>query len=175
VTGDPHGGVAVPEPAPDLFERFTADLEAAGARYRVIDHPPEGRTELVSALRGHDVAQAAKCLIVMVKVGKKQTRNVLAVVPGDARLDLQAVRALLGGTYVAFADKDKAEELAGSVSGTVLPFSYHPRLELIADPSLLTSPELFFNAARLDRSIALATDDYVRLAAPRIAPIVTTP
>jgi Ala-tRNA(Pro) deacylase len=36
---------------------------------------------------------------------------------------------------------------------------------------LLDVPELFFNAARLDRSIALATDDYVRLAAPRIAPI----
>jgi Ala-tRNA(Pro) deacylase len=175
VTGDPHGDVAVPAPPLDLYDRLMADLEAAGARYRLIDHAPEGRTDLVSALRGHDVALAAKCLIVMVKVGKKQTRYALAVVPGDARLDLQAVRALLGGTYVTFAGKDKAEELAGSVSGTVLPFSYHPRLELIADPVLLDVPELFFNAARLDRSIALATDDYVRLAAPRIAPIATTP
>ena len=80
---------------------------------------------------------------------------------------------LLGGTYVTVAGKDKAEELAGTVSGTVLPFSYHPRLELIADPALLEVPELFFNAARLDRSIALTTDDYVRLAAPRAAPITT--
>jgi Ala-tRNA(Pro) deacylase len=159
----------------DLYERLIADLEAAGARYRLIDHAPEGRTGLVSALRGHDVALAAKCLIVMVKVGKKQTRYALAVVPGDARVDLHAVRALLGGSYVTFAGKDKAEELAGSVSGTVLPFSYHPRLELIADPALLDVPELFFNAARLDRSIALAADDYVRLAAPRIAAIATQP
>lgn len=157
----------------DLYDRLMSDLAAAGARYRLIEHPPEGRTDLVSALRGHDVAQAAKCLIVMVKIGKKQTRHVLAVIPGDARLDLQAVKTLLAGTYVAFAGKDKAEELAGSVSGTVLPFSYHPRLELIADPALLAQPELFFNAARLDRSIALATDDYVRLAAPRTAPITT--
>lgn len=164
MTGEPHVGV---------YERLVADLDAAGARYRLIDHAPEGRTELVSALRGHDVALAAKCLIVMVKVGKKQTRYALAVVPGDARLDLQAVRALLGGTYVAFAGRDKAEELAGSVSGTVLPFSYHPRLELVADPALLNAPELFFNAARLDRSIALDTTDYVRLATPRIAPITT--
>jgi Ala-tRNA(Pro) deacylase len=175
VTGEPLGDVAVPGPAPDLYERLIADLEAAGARYRLIDHAPEGRTDLVSALRGHDVALAAKCLIVMVKVGKKQTRYVLAVVPGDARVDLQAIRALLGGTYVTFASKDKAEELAGSMSGTVLPFSYHPRLELIADPALLDVPELFFNAARLDRSIALATDDYVRLAEPRIAPVTTGP
>jgi Ala-tRNA(Pro) deacylase len=171
VTGEPHADVPVPLPALDLYQRLIADLEAAGARYRLIEHAPEGRTDLVSALRGHDVAQAAKCLIVMVKIGKKQTRYALAVVPGDARLNLQAVRAVLGGTYVTFAAKDKAEELAGSASGTVLPFSYHPRLEVIADPALLDVPELFFNAARLDRSIALATDDYVRLAAPRIVPI----
>jgi Ala-tRNA(Pro) deacylase len=157
----------------DLYERLLADLEAGGARYRLIEHAPEGRTDLVSALRGHAVTHAAKCLIVMVKIGKKQTRYVLAVVPGDARLDLQAIKDLIGGTYVTFAGKDKAEELAGSESGTVLPFSYHPQLELIADPALLAVPELFFNAARLDRSVALAADDYTRLAAPRIAPITT--
>jgi Ala-tRNA(Pro) deacylase len=171
VSGDPQ--VEVAAPAPGGYERLMADLAAGGARYRLIDHAPEGRTDLVSALRGHDVALAAKCLIVMVKVGKKQSRYVLAVVPGDARVDLQAIRELLDGTYVAFAGKDKAEELAGSVSGTVLPFSYHPRLELIADPALLRTQELFFNAARLDRSIALATDDYTRLAAPRVAPITS--
>ncbi|MFI7126857.1 YbaK/prolyl-tRNA synthetase associated domain-containing protein [Nonomuraea sp. NPDC050153] len=160
--------------AGELYERLIADMDAAGARYRVIEHAPEGRTDEVSALRGHDVAQAAKCLVVMVKIGKKQTRHVLAVVPGDARLDLQAVKALLDGTYVAFAGKDKAEELAGSVSGTVLPFSYDPRLELVADPSLLDQPELYFNAARLDRSVALATDDYVRLAEPKLAAIAAS-
>ncbi|NJP89411.1 YbaK/prolyl-tRNA synthetase associated domain-containing protein [Nonomuraea sp. FMUSA5-5] len=164
------------EPQPyAAYERLIADLDAAKARYRLIEHAPEGRTEQVSALRGNAVAQAAKCLIVMVKVGKKQSRYVLAVVPGDARLDLQAVKALLGGTYVAFAATEKAEELAGSVTGTVLPFSYDPRLELVADPSLLDQPELFFNAGRLDRSVALNTEDYVRLASPRVAPITSDP
>lgn len=156
----------------DAYSRLIADLDAAGARYRLIEHQPEGRTDLVSALRGNDLAHAAKCLVVMVKIGKKETRYVLAVVPGDARLDLAAVKALLGGSYAAFAATGKAEELAGSVAGTVLPISYHPRLELVADPSLLTVPELFFNAARLDRSIALAIDDYLRVAAPRVEPIV---
>ncbi|MGW0249121.1 hypothetical protein ACWDYH_21060 [Nocardia goodfellowii] len=61
------------------------------------------------------------------------------------------------------------------MSGTVLPFSYHPRLELIVDPALLRAPQLYFNAARLDRSIALATDDYTRVAAPRTAPITAAP
>jgi Ala-tRNA(Pro) deacylase len=155
-----------------MYTRLVADLDAIGARYRLLDHEPEGRTELVSALRGNELAQAAKCLVVLVKVGKKQSRYVLAVVPGDARLDLVAVKALHDGTYVGFADTAKAEALAGSVSGTVLPVSYHPDLELVVDPDLLVHDEIFFNAARLDRSMALATEDYLRVAKPRVAPIV---
>lgn len=164
---------AVTDPAAvDAYSRLIADLDAAGARYRLIDHPAQGQTDLVSALRGNDLRHAAKCLVVLVKVGKKQSRYVLAVVPGDARVDLTAIKELLGGGYVSFASTERAEQLAGSVSGTVLPFSYHDRLELIVDPSLLDVPELYFNAARLDRSMALNTEDYVRIAAPRIEPIV---
>lgn len=159
----------------DTYDRLIADLDAAGARYRLIDHAPEGRTEEVSALRGNAIAHAAKCIVVLVKIGKKQKRFVLAVVPGDARVDLAAVKQLHGGTYVGFADTTKAEQLAGSVSGTVLPVSYHPDLELVVDPALLMAPELYFNAARLDRSMALATDDYVRIARPRVEPIVAPP
>jgi Ala-tRNA(Pro) deacylase len=150
------------------YNRLISDLNAAGARYRLITHSPEGRTKPASALRGHDLAHAAKCLIVRVKIGKKETRYVLAVIPGNARLDLSAVKCLFGGTRAAFADRSTAEELAGSMSGTVLPFSYHPRLEVIADPALLAVPEIYFNAARLDRSIAMVTEDYLRIASPRI-------
>jgi Ala-tRNA(Pro) deacylase len=153
---------------PDAYDRLVSLLDGKGARYRVIEHPPEGRTEVVSGYRGNPIASAAKCIVVMVKVGKKVTRYFLAVVPGDTRLDLAAVKALAGGTYVAFASTDKAEALAGSVSGTILPFSFHPDLELIVDPALLAHEEIFFNAARLDRSLALNTDDYRRLADPKL-------
>jgi Ala-tRNA(Pro) deacylase len=119
-------------------------------------------------MRGNALAQAAKCIVLMVKVGKKVTRYILAVVPGDARADLGAVRALIGGTYIAFASSDIAERLAGSVAGTILPFAFHPDLELVVDPALLENDEIFFNAARLDRSMALRTSDYLALAKPRI-------
>lgn len=164
---DPGAG-----PGHGLYHRLLADLDAAGAAYRLLDHPAEGRTELVSALRGHPVAHAAKCMILMVKVGK-QTRYVLAVVPGDTRVDLAAVKDLLGASYVSIAAPDKAEDLAGSVSGTVLPISYHPQLELIAAPALLGAPELYFNAARLDRSLAVRTADWAALAQPRLAEIIS--
>jgi len=69
----------------ETYDRLIDLLDRHGARYRLIDHPAEGRTEIVSGYRGNDLSAAAKCMIVMVKVGKKVTRYVLAVVPGDAR------------------------------------------------------------------------------------------
>jgi len=103
----------------------------------------------------------------MIKIGKKVTQFVLAVVPGDTRVRLDAIKSLKGGTYAGFAPPERAEELAASVVGTVLPFAIDPRLELIADPAIKEHDEIFFNAARLDRSIGLRTEDYIRLANPR--------
>ncbi|HYL92014.1 MAG TPA: YbaK/EbsC family protein [Alphaproteobacteria bacterium] len=158
-------------PSEDTYSRFVDLLEKGGASYRLIDHAPEGRTELVSPMRGNQLRAAAKCIVMMVKLGRKTTKYVLGVVPGDARVNLNAVKSLLGGTYISFASADVAEKLAGSVAGTILPFSFSPELELIADPSLLENEELYFNAARLDRSVALKTSDYLRLAQPRVAQI----
>ena len=125
------------------YTRLITFLDQRGALYRLIDHAPEGRTEAVSPMRGNALSQAAKCIVLMVKIGKKVTRYVLGVVPGDARVDLNAVKALLRGSYVSFASSDIAERLAGSVAGTILPFSFNPELELIVDPSLLENDELY--------------------------------
>jgi Ala-tRNA(Pro) deacylase len=157
------------------YTRLIAWLDEHHVPYRLIDHAPEGRTEIVSGLRGNTLRQAAKCIVLMVKQGKKITRYVLAVIPGDARLDLGAIKALLGGTYVAFASADIAERLAGSVAGTILPFSFSPELELIVDPLLLENDELYFNAARLDRSMAIRSSDYAAMARPRVERIVAAP
>ena len=155
----------------DTYDQLIALLDQHGATYRLIDHPEEGRTEIVSGYRGHEVAAAAKCMIVMVKLGKKVTKYVLAVVPGDARVDLQAIKTLFGGTYISFATPEIAERLSGCVAGTILPFAFSDELDLIAAPGIKAFPELFFNAARLDRSMALRTEDYLKIAAPRFEPI----
>ena len=152
----------------DTYSQLITFLDQHGAQYRLIDHAPDGRTEIVSPMRCNALSQAAKCIILMVKIGKKVTKYVLAVVPGDARVDLNAVKALIGGTYVSFASPDIAERLGGSIAGTILPFSLSPELELIVDPSLLENDEIYFNAAHLDRSIVLKTSDYMALSKPRL-------
>ncbi len=155
----------------DTYTRLIAFLDEHEVPYRLIDHAAEGRTELVSPMRGNALTQAAKCIVLMVKMGKKITRYILAVVPGDMMVDFQAVKALLGSTYVTFASPDIAERLAGSVAGTILPFSFSEELELVVDPTLLENDEMYFNAARLDRSMVLKTRDYIAVAKPRLGHI----
>ena len=150
----------------DTYTKLITFLDENKAEYRLIDHEPEGRTEIVSPMRGNKVSQAAKCIVVMVKITKKDKKYILAVVPGDAKINLNSIKSLFQGIYVSFATPEIAEKLAGSVSGTILPFSFNPDLKLIVDPKLLENDEIFFNAARLDRSMALKTSDYIRLADP---------
>ncbi len=159
----------------DTYTQLIEFLDQHKANYRLIDHPPEGRTEIVSPMRGNKVSQAAKCIVVMVKIGKKITKYVLGVVPGDAKINLNAVKELFQGTYVSFATPEIAEKMAGSVSGTILPFSFNPEMELIVDSDLLKNDEIYFNAARLDRSMALKTNDYIELAKPRLEHIAKYP
>ncbi len=159
-------------PANDTYRKLIKLLDENKANYRLIDHPPEGRTEVVSPMRGNKISQAAKCIIVILKI-EKSTKYVLSVVPGDAKVDLDALKKLFGASYASFATQEIAERLAGSVSGTVLPLSFNPEMELIVDPSLLKNEEIFFNAARLDQSMALKTNDYTKLAKPRLEKIAT--
>ncbi len=152
----------------DTYEHLISLLDAASVDHHVIDHAPEGTTDKVCALRGHPASQAAKCIVLRVKVDRRTTRHVLAVVPGDRRVDLGAVRKLFDARYVGFSDAETAERLARAVPGTVLPFSFDPDLEVIADPDVVAQPRLYFNAARLDRSLVVSGADYERVARPRV-------
>jgi Ala-tRNA(Pro) deacylase len=157
--------------ADDTYAALITMLNDAGARYRLIDHRPEGQTEAVSMIRGHRLSQAAKCMVLRVRLSKKSRRYILAVVPGDRRVDLNRVGDLFGGKSASFATRDVAEHLAGTVSGSILPFSFHPELQVMIDRKLLEHDEIYFNAARLDRSVALATQDYLSLAGGSIESI----
>ncbi|HEX4788705.1 MAG TPA: YbaK/EbsC family protein [Actinospica sp.] len=156
--------------AEDLFRL----LESGGAEYRLMNHAPEGRTDVVSEMRGHRIEQAAKCIVVRTKVTKKQSAYVLAVVPGDRKVDLDRIREHRDARNASFADSPTAERLSQSVSGAIIPFTFDPALELVVDPDLLVHEEIYFNAGSLDRSIALKTDDYVRLAQPVVKRIALT-
>ncbi len=161
------------QPTQDIHGRLVELLTRQGASYRVIEHVPEGRTELIAQIRGNRLEQAIKSMVVQVRFGKKDNRYYLANVPGDCRIDFEAIRSGLEAESAAFAPRPKAEALAGCVTGSIPPFSFNDELLVLADPAIQENEEVVFNAGRLDRSIFMKMEDYIRIARPRLMKIAS--
>jgi Ala-tRNA(Pro) deacylase len=157
----------------DIHERLVDLLNQQGAAYRVVEHVPEGRTEVIAEIRGNRTEQAIKSMVVQVRFGKKDNRYYLANVPGDCRVDFDAIRAEFGAQSAAFAPREKAEALAGCVIGSIPPFSFNDELVVLADPAIRENEEVVFNAGRLDRSIFMKMEDYIRIANPHLMKIAS--
>jgi Ala-tRNA(Pro) deacylase len=153
----------------DIHDRIMALLAEGGADYRTLDHEPEGRTDLASQIRGHVLSQAAKAMVVAVRSRDAERRRfVLAVVPGDRRVSFDAIARMQQARGASLASTHEAANLTGCTMGAVPPFSFDPKLTLMVDESLIAEQQIVFNAGRLDRSIFLRSDDYLRLARPYV-------
>ncbi len=159
------------ESVPDIHTQLCDLLQREGAPFRVVEHIPEGHTELIARIRGNRLDQAIKSIAVQVRLAPKQNQYWLANVPGDRRLDLDGIRGGLKGVSVAFAAREKAEALTGCVIGAIPPFSFNEQLKVLADPLISNNEEVVFNAGRLDRSIFMRSTDYMRIARPRLMSI----
>jgi Ala-tRNA(Pro) deacylase len=157
--------------AADVFDQLVALLSEAKARFRVIEHEAEGRSEAISVIRGNRPDQAAKAMVLDVRGGGGGRRHVLAILPGNRKLDFGAVAALFEARKCGFASPETAQELTGCVMGSVPPFALNPNLTMVVDEDLLANDTLFFNAGRLDRSMELDATDWLAVARPRVGKI----
>jgi Ala-tRNA(Pro) deacylase len=159
--------------AADVFDRLVALLGEAKAKFRVIEHEAEGRSDKISVIRGNRPDQAAKAMVLDVRGGGGGRRHVLAILPGNRKLDFNAVATLFEARKCGFASPETAQELTGCAMGAVPPFAFNPALSVVVDQDLLANQTLFFNAGRLDRSMELDTQDWLATAKPRVARIAT--
>src|SRR5258707_15486322 len=155
----------------DVFDKIVALLGAAKAKFRVIEHEAEGRSEKISVIRGNRPDQAAKAMVLDVRGGGGGRRHVLAILPGNRKLDFAAVAALFEARKCGFASPETAQELTGCIMGSVPPFALNGNLAIVVDEGLLANDTLFFNAGRLDRSMELDAKDWLAVARPRVAKI----
>jgi Ala-tRNA(Pro) deacylase len=155
----------------DVHQQLCDLLDQQGATYRVIDHEPEGRTEIIAQIRGNKIEQSIKSIVVQVRRKGKDNIYCLANVPGDCRIDFNGIKGLFQADNVAFAAREKAQELTGCVIGAIPPFSFNDQLQVLADPLIQQNEEVVFNAGRLDRSIFMKLEDYIRIAEPQLVGI----
>ena len=155
----------------DIHQRLCDLLDQQGVTYCVIEHEPEGRTEVIAKIRGNQIEQSIKSIVVQIRLNRKENIYCLANIPGDCRIDFNGIKAHFNADSVAFASRDKAQELTGCVIGSIPPFSFSDQLQVLADPLIQQNQEVVFNAGRLDRSIFMRLDDYMRIARPQLAKI----
>src|SRR5512138_1586811 len=158
-------------PEKDIHEQLRELLDHEGAVYHVIEHPPEGRTEVIAKIRGNRIEQSIKSIVVQVRLSRKENIYCLANVPGDCRIDFDGLKGYFQADSVAFAARDKAQQLTGCVIGAIPPFSFSDQLQVLADPLIRENDEVVFNAGRLDRSIFMKLEDYLRIAQPQMVKI----
>ena len=155
----------------DIHQQLCALLDQHSAVYRVIEHEPEGRTEVIARIRGNRIEQSIKSIVVQVRLSRKENTYCLANVPGDCRIDFNGIKAHFQADSVAFASREKAQELTECVIGAIPPFSFNDQLQVLADPLIQQNEDVVFNAGRLERSIFMKLDDYIRIAKPQFAQI----
>jgi Ala-tRNA(Pro) deacylase len=150
-----------------LFERLDGLLRTEGARFRVLEHPAEGRSDEVARIRGTLPGQGAKAMLCRSK--NEPAAYVLAVLPGDRKLDFRKVAHAVGLKKVTLASPEEAAREMGAGIGAIPPFSFSEGVRLVVDPALVeVHDEIAFNAGRLDRTMVLDSRDYVRIAQPQL-------
>ncbi|MPT50786.1 MULTISPECIES: YbaK/prolyl-tRNA synthetase associated domain-containing protein [Delftia] len=154
-----------------MFDTLVHLLQSQDARFRVIEHPAEGRSDLVAEIRGTAPGQGAKAMLCKSRdaAGAGYPQLFLAVLPGDRKLDFKRLAQAVGVRKATLASPEEAQAATGCVMGSVPPFSFNPQVRLVVDPALVERfAEIAFNAGRLDRSIVLDSADYVRIARPAL-------
>src|SRR5215831_13918506 len=109
----------------DIHQRLRELLDRDGAVYRVVEHEPEGRSELIAKIRGNRLDQAIKSMVVQVRMSKKENFYALANVPADCRVDLDGIKDHYNASGVGIAAREKAEAITGCVIGAIPPFSFN--------------------------------------------------
>jgi Ala-tRNA(Pro) deacylase len=155
----------------DTHTLLTELLDREDAKYRVIDHQAEGRTEVIAKIRGNRIEQSIKSIVLQVRLNRRENIYCLANVPGDCRIDFKGIKNHFNADSAAFAKPEKAQELTGCVIGAIPPFSFNEQLQVLADPLIKENDDVVFNAGRLDRSVMMKLDDYIRIVEPQFVKI----
>ena len=141
-----------------------------GFDYEFFEHEPVRTSEEAAAVRpGYALQQGAKAMALRIREPGVGKRFALFVLPADRRLDMAKLKRNLGVKDVRPAQTEEVMELTdGVLPGGVPPFGHRFRVDLYVDPALFDNEGIAFNSGDRRASVAMASADYRRLAAPTV-------
>ena len=145
-------------------------LDKLGIKYRLVDYevdPDDLAAESVAAKIGMDPASVFKTLVA------KGDRNgvCLAVVPGDAQLDLKALAKQTGDRKVDTVPLKDVQPLTGYIRGGVTALACKKEYPTYLDETAILYEEISVSAGQRGLQIVLNPTDYVNAVKAKVAPI----
>jgi prolyl-tRNA editing enzyme YbaK/EbsC (Cys-tRNA(Pro) deacylase) len=124
---------------------------------------PEGTKTADDAARaiGCPVSAIVKSLVFVV-----DREPVLALVPGDLRLDPDKLATAAGGAMARRASLDEVRDATGFAAGGTPPFGHPARLRVFADPELRRNDPVWAAAGTPTTVFPISISDLDRLAKP---------
>jgi Ala-tRNA(Pro) deacylase len=158
------------EPA---YQAICALFDSKSISYSVYTHPECRTSEESARVRkeaGMPDAIGAKALLCKVDFRSGTSEFVVFVLPGTHTIDKVKLKAGLPDLkQFRFSTKEELMDIAGVVPGCMPPFGnqiFEKVSRLYVSSALKDYPRVAFNAAKLDTSIMLTSEDYFHIIAP---------
>jgi len=161
------------------YHQVTVDIKneliETGSWFETFEHEPVRTSEQAAKTRpGYSLQQGAKAIIVRVKKSANEKDYVMLVLPADLRFDNKKVKNYYHSKDIRFATEQEVLDLTNGVQiGAVPPFGNLFDLEVLVDPKLLENEKIVFNAGDRCFSIAMKSEDYIKLVNPKIVDITS--
>ncbi len=154
-----------------IHTRVTELLERQGVHFELLPHSrPVFTVEAAAAERGVSAQAMVKCILLREKRGD---RFVMACLPGDARLDPQAVREALPGGWrrLSFASAEEIVRMTAYPQGAVAPLDLSPEIPVIFDQRLAQFTQVNISSGDPLAGVELDPGDLIRITGARLAQI----
>lgn len=154
----------------NIRTKITDLLDSLGIAYRVLPHTePVFTIETAAAQRGVVKEEMVKSILLKDREG----HYVMACVPGEARLDPQAVRAMLGEPWkrLSFASGDEIRAITGYIQGAVAPLCLLEGVPVVMDESFASLTNCNISSGDPIAGLELAAADLIRACNAKLASI----
>ncbi len=147
----------------DIEEKILASLKAGGISYEIFEHEPVYTCRKMAEFLKTGEDHIAKSMVV-----KKSNDGgcVLAVLPGNMRIDFARLATATKSRSVSLAPREEAERIVGCSVGCVYPLGNIINLETLFDEKLLRQEYVYFNPGSHTKSVKINTLALVNLVKP---------
>jgi len=153
----------------ETFLKIKNILDMSRVDYKHLMHEHVSTSEDAAKIRGTNLEDAAKAIILKAQSKDGTFMFIQAVIPANLRIDLKKLKIILDSKNVALASPDEVLEQTGCTIGSVPPFaSLLFNIPMYMDESILNKDFIVFSAGTHNDSIQMKAQDYLVILDPKV-------